>query len=155
MGKPEEKLENNLRILIADDEECFSQILKISLEKDGFEVIEVVDTGRKAVDATITHKPDCLILDIAMPEMDGLAALANIKFLAPETRVIVASALIKQCIKTRAMELGADAFFSKDGSIEELVSMICALIECECHSKANAVRHSPIIPTVPQFNLVK
>ncbi|MHA2403296.1 MAG: response regulator, partial [Candidatus Kariarchaeaceae archaeon] len=72
------------RVIIADDHELFKKALILTLEDAGIDVIESVSTGREAVDSTIKHKPDITILDVVMPELDGLAALAIIKHLAPE-----------------------------------------------------------------------
>ena len=140
--------------MIADDHDCFTQILKLSLEEAGMEVVATASTGRQAVETTLQCKPDCLLLDIAMPDMDGLAALANIKFLAPKTRVVVVSALKDSCCITRALELGANVFFSKEGSMDDLTSIIYSLVSGECLHTSREPSAQPIFPTAPRLNLI-
>jgi len=152
-GKPGSK-RGKPRIVIADDHDCFTQILKLALEGAGMEVVKTAATGCQAVEATLQCKPDCLLLDIAMPDMDGLAALANIKFLAPETRVIVVSALQDPRCRTRALELGANAFFSKEGSMDDLISLIYTLVSGECLPAFTKPTAEPIFPTAPRFKLI-
>jgi len=119
------------------------------------EVVKTVSTGRQAIEATLKFQPDCLLLDISMPDMDGLAALANIKFLDPKICVIVISALNDPCFKTRSLELGADTFFSKDGKLDELVAIIHALATEECARPPVKSTDYPIFPTVPPFSLIQ
>jgi len=142
------------RIIIADDDDCFIQILKLALEDEGMEVVKTVSTGRQAIEATLKFQPDCLLLDISMPDMDGLAALANIKFLNPKICVIVISALNDPRCKTRALEIGADTFFSKDGKLDELVAIIHALATEDCPRPNVKSTDYPIFPTVPSFSLI-
>ena len=80
------------RALIADDHEVVSMAYRLLLEKAGVEVVGVVSTGRQAVDTTVELKPDLVLLDVVMPDMDGLAALSVIKYLRPETHVFVLTA---------------------------------------------------------------
>lgn len=61
------------------------------------EVVGLVSTGRQAVDATLELKPDLVLLDVVMPDMDGLAALCLIKYLRPETRLFVLTAHGEKC----------------------------------------------------------
>ncbi len=142
------------RIIIADDHDCFTEILKLTLEDAGMQVVKTASTGRQAVEATLEYQPDCLLLDISMPDMDGLAALANIKFLDPTRCVIIISALKDPFCKIRAMELGADAFFSKEGSMDELLALICALVAEECPPVPTKPNNHPIFPSVPRIKLI-
>jgi DNA-binding NarL/FixJ family response regulator len=148
MRTHESKKGQKTKVLIADDHELFRQILTLSLEEAGMEVIATASTGRQAVDATLEHKPDCLLLDIAMPEMDGLAALSIIKYLSPDTPVLIVTALVDPLYMARAGELGAEGFFSKGVSAEELVDTIHALVSGK-HRSGSFVRTSePASPSV-------
>jgi DNA-binding NarL/FixJ family response regulator len=121
------KKSESIRILIADDHALFKQILGLTLEGAGMEIIATVSDGRRAVEATLEQKPDCVLLDIAMPEMDGLAALSIIKYLSPDTPVIILTGLADPLYMARAGELGAEAFFSKNAATEELIAAIQSL----------------------------
>jgi DNA-binding NarL/FixJ family response regulator len=100
-------------IVIADDHEIYRRGLTLFLEHEGMNVIDYAATGRQAVIATIKHHPDVLVLDIAMPDIDGLIALTILKFLVPDMRIVVLTALPDSIYLSRAHELGADGYFSK------------------------------------------
>jgi DNA-binding NarL/FixJ family response regulator len=89
----ERKTENKpiARVVIADDHELLRQVLITTLEQAGIEIVQAVATGRDAINATLEHNPDIVLLDVVMPDIDGLAALTTIKYLSPETRVIIIS----------------------------------------------------------------
>lgn len=111
-------------IIIADDHEIYHRGLKLFLEHEGMSVIASAANGNQAVDATIKHRPDILILDLAMPELDGLAALSLVKYLAPKTRVIILTALEDRSYIKRATELGVDGYFSKGVENDHLIQAI-------------------------------
>jgi two-component system NarL family response regulator len=114
------------RILIADDNNLYRKVLTIALERAGFVVVEETSTGREAVEATLRQEPDFLLLDISMPDMDGLAALPTIKFLQSKTKIILHSMLLDPKIESRARELGADAFIPKNMGIDQLIEILRA-----------------------------
>jgi len=155
MRTREVEKEHKPRILIADDHDLFRQILTLSFEEAGMEVIATASTGRQAVDATLEHKPDCLLLDIAMPELDGLAALSIIKYLSPDTPVIIVTSLADPLYMARAGELGAEAFFSKGVSADELVSTIRSLLSGKMRSGSFIRTMDPPAPSVPGSHLRK
>jgi DNA-binding NarL/FixJ family response regulator len=140
------------RVLIADDHELFRQILTLSLEEAGMEVIAMASTGRQAVEATLEHNPDCVLMDIAMPEMDGLAALSIIKYQSPNTPVIMVTALADPLYMARAGELGAEGFFSKGVSAEELVETIQTLVSGERRPGSFVRTMEPAAPSVAGNN---
>ena len=116
--------QNAPTIVIADDHEIYRRGLKLFLEHEGMKVIASAANGNQAVDLTFEHLPDVLILDLAMPDLDGLAVLAIVKHAVPETRVIILTALDDRSYFTRAIELGAEAFFSKGVENDYLVEKI-------------------------------
>jgi DNA-binding NarL/FixJ family response regulator len=101
------------KVIIADDHEIYRRGLTLFLENEGMDVIDYAATGRQAVIATIKHHPDVLVLDIAMPDIDGLIALAILKFLVPDMRIVILTALPDSIYLSRAHELDADGYFSK------------------------------------------
>ena len=116
----------NSRILIADDNNLYRKLLTIALEKAGFDIVEEISSGREAIEATLRQEPDFLLLDIAMDDMDGLAALPIVKFLQPKTKIILHSMLLDPKVKSRARELGADAFIPKNMGIDQLIETLRA-----------------------------
>ncbi len=115
------------RILIADDNDLYRTALSLILKAKNMEVIDEVSTGREAVEATFKNNPDVLLLDVAMPDMDGLAALTTIKYLCPETKIIVLTSLSDPSVRSRAEALGADAFVNKSNEIPTLIDSIRAI----------------------------
>lgn len=111
-------------IVIADDHELYRRGLTLFLENEGMKVVGIAASGRQAVKAVVGHQPDILILDIAMPDLDGLLALSIIKFLLPETRVVILTALPDSEYLSRASDLGADGYFSKGIDNDQLVSFL-------------------------------
>jgi len=151
------KVEKNItaRVVIADDHDLFRQILQLTLEGAGMEVVYVASTGDQALKATLEYKPDIVLLDIAMPEMDGLAALSVIKFMAPEIPVIIITALTDPLYMARAGELGAEGFFSKGVTSEELIAAIHALTSGERIHIKPIQKMGPPMPSVPGFTFPK
>jgi DNA-binding NarL/FixJ family response regulator len=134
-------------IVIADDHEIYRRGLKSFLEHEGMRVIASAATGSQAVDATLKHRPDILILDIAMLDLDGLAVLSIVKFLVPETRVIILTALRDPSYVSRARELGVDGYFSKGVENDYLVQTIRGI---ECGSGSSIFTKTIPTPTVPK-----
>lgn len=116
------------RVLIADDYELYRKVLKLTLETAGFVVVEEISTGRQAIEATLRQEPDILLLDIAMPDMDGFASLTVIKHLRPETKIVLHTSITNPEIKNRARELGADALIPKNVDREQLVEALRSIL---------------------------
>lgn len=140
-------------VIIADDHELFRKALVLTLEDAGMNIIETVSSGQQAIETTRKHKPDILILDIVMPEIDGLAALSTIKYLVPETRVIVITSIAEPEYLSRAGELGADAFFSKSVSSELLIGTIKSLANDQDLSLNFEESNEPSKPTIPCIHI--
>jgi DNA-binding NarL/FixJ family response regulator len=136
-------------ILIADDQVLFRRILEMILNKEGWRDITSVSTGQQAIEKIIEHKPDVLLLDIHMPDMDGIAALSIIKQLAPDLPTIMLTSYPDQAFKDQAFELGAEAFFSKRVSSHELVETVRILVSGERSEISISLRSDPASYTVP------
>ena len=133
-------------IVIADDHEIYRRGLQLFLEHEGMRVISSAATGNQAVDATLKHRPDILILDLAMPDLDGLAVLTLVKYLVPETRVIILTALGDQTFIRRASELGAEGYFSKGVENDYLIQTIRGIASSNGSSVFTKVVPPPTAP---------
>lgn len=101
-----------MRILIADDAAFMRMRLKKLLEDTGHEVVEA-SNGHEAVAAYGQVSPDAVLMDITMPEMDGIQATQKIKAQDPDARIIMVSALGQQAMLVNAMQAGAKDFVIK------------------------------------------
>jgi DNA-binding NarL/FixJ family response regulator len=108
------------RVLIADDHGIIVEGLRLYLQRDGIEVVGVAQTGRQTIELVQALKPDVVLLDIRMPDMDGLQALAAIKNGGFQTAVIILTGFVRIEYLTRAITLGAAGFLSKDVDPERI-----------------------------------
>ena len=114
----------NSRIIIADDAGFMRRMLRNILSQAGFEVIEEAENGVKAVELYKQLKPDAIIMDITMPEMDGLTALKEIISYDSNAKVIICSAMGQQFMVVEAIKLGAVDFVEKPFEAEQIVKAL-------------------------------
>ncbi|WP_160674944.1 response regulator [Clostridium sp. C8-1-8] len=112
------------RILIVDDAAFMRMTLKAILERNGFEVVGEGVNGVDAVNKYMTLKPDIVTMDITMPEMDGVEALAEIKKKDPAAKVVMISALGQETWVKKAVMLGAKGFVVKPYKEEYVVETL-------------------------------
>jgi len=112
-------------LLIADDHKLItdglSQILKA---EKMIGQIHIANNGKEAVNKALEHDIDCVIMDINMPELNGLEATKIIKKEKPEIKIIVVSMLCDPSIVSKMLKAGADAFINKDTGKAELLKAI-------------------------------
>jgi DNA-binding NarL/FixJ family response regulator len=116
--------EERLRVLIADDNEAVREELTSYLENEGFDVVGSVGNGLDAFQQAASIRPDVVLMDLHMPGMDGIAAMAIIKSHAPEMPVVVLTAFSKRDNKRAAELTGAASFLDKDAPLPELVQAL-------------------------------
>jgi PAS domain S-box-containing protein len=113
------------RILIVDDAEDIRALLRMKLgREEKFEVVGEAADGVDAVEMTRRLQPHIVLLDMAMPRMDGLQALPLIREAAPGVRVIVLSGFNQSTLEREALAAGADRYIVKGGSMRDLVDEI-------------------------------
>ncbi|WP_130178513.1 response regulator transcription factor [Cryobacterium sp. SO1] len=114
-----------IRIILADDEHLLRALLSALLTLDGtIDVVAQAENGKEAVTATLQHHPDVLVIDLEMPEMDGLDAVASIMVKSPEQRVLMLTRHARQGVLRRALKLGVLGFMSKGADPEEIAEVI-------------------------------
>ena len=104
------------RVVIADDDRPLRAGLRRILEDDGLDVVGSAKTGRQAVEMTISLQPDVVVLNIRMPQMDGLTALIAIKSAVPSTKVLMYTGYSSLDYLTEAIANGASGYLVKDRS---------------------------------------
>ncbi len=113
-----------LRILLVDDTTFMRRMLRDILVRAGFEVSAEASNGRQAVEAYRQARPDLVIMDITMPEMDGVAAVREIAAADPAARVVMCSALGQQELIIEALEAGARDFVVKPFVPEKVLEAV-------------------------------
>jgi DNA-binding NarL/FixJ family response regulator len=114
-----------IRVLIADDHAVVRQGLRTYLDlQDDVEVVAEAGDGDAAVAAAALHAPDVVLLDLAMPQRDGLAALPQLRERAPGARVIVLTSFGEDDRLFSALRAGAAGFLLKDSEPAEIVRAI-------------------------------
>ena len=111
-------------ILVVDDEKMIINLLKIHLEKEGYNVIEAND-GLDAIDIATQKKPDLILLDVMIPKLDGLSVCKRIKNIM-NVPILMVSAKDEELDKIVGLELGADDYITKPFSIRELLARVKA-----------------------------
>jgi DNA-binding NarL/FixJ family response regulator len=102
------------RILLCDDTKDIRVLLHSEFDlHDDLEIVGEAENGREAIRLAESHHPDVVVLDLAMPEMDGLEALPEIRRVSPDSDVIVLSSYDSGSIQNRVIELGACRFIDK------------------------------------------
>lgn len=119
-----------LRLLIADDHTLVRQGLRRILEgQPGWEVVAETGDGREAVRLASELKPDVVLLDIAMPHLNGVEAMQQIERRVPGVRVLVLSMYADEAYVTRAIRAGASGYLLKDSADTDLIKGITAVAQ--------------------------
>lgn len=114
-----------VRVVIADDQRLFAEALEAILSTDGrISVVGRAADGREAVDLAREHQPDVVLMDIAMPVMDGIDATRAIRDELPATSVIVLTGSAANQDVSRARAAGAAGYVTKDQIAGDLVRAI-------------------------------
>ena len=115
------------RVLVADDESKIVDLVRAYLEAAGFECAAARD-GLSALAAARARAPDCAVLDIGMPGMDGLDLARELRALDPGVAIIFLTARSEEADRVVGLELGADDYVSKPFSPRELVARVKAVL---------------------------
>ncbi|MBX7169012.1 MAG: response regulator transcription factor [Pirellulales bacterium] len=116
----------SLRVLIADDHEVVRSGLSSLLQGSGAEIVGQAGTGDEAIQLTRELHPDVVLLDIRMPDTDGLAALEALRKEFPQLPVVMLSTYDNPTYMARALTLGAKDYLLKGCTREQLISSIAA-----------------------------
>jgi two-component system response regulator NreC len=117
-----------IRVLIADDHTLVREGLRALLEgHGGFDVVGEASNGHEAIDRAIQLRPDVVLMDIGMPEVDGLAATRRIAKANPAIRILVLTVHDTEDYFFRVLEAGAHGFLVKDAASTELVAAVRAV----------------------------
>ncbi len=115
------------RILVVDDA-AFMRVRAAKVLTDNGHEVAMAENGREAVNTYAEWRPDAVLMDITMPEMDGLAALKEIRKLDPSARVAMVTAMGQQAIVMEALKAGAKDFVLKPFQPDRILAMLQKLL---------------------------
>ena len=113
-------------VLVADDNDVAQRLCKRVLEKAGYRVLIAAD-GLQAVDVALNQNPSMILMDVAMPGIDGLEAMRRIKAERPSMPIVIASAHSMASDRERFLAAGADNVLSKPFRLADLVAIVAKL----------------------------
>jgi two-component system OmpR family response regulator len=115
------------RLLVVEDEPNILELLSASLRYAGFDVVTAAD-GDQAVHAAQRHRPDLIVLDVMLPDMDGFEVLHRLRSGGTRTPVVFLTARDATEDKVRGLTLGGDDYVTKPFSLEEVIARIQAVL---------------------------
>jgi DNA-binding NarL/FixJ family response regulator len=118
-------MEGKIKVVIADDHRLFREMLRLALHKEKtIKIVGEAATGRQAIEAIKNIKPDIALLEIILPEMEGLEVLPVIRDKSPKTKVLMLAAHKDEAKIFKALKAGAKGYVSKDASVSDLIKAI-------------------------------
>lgn len=118
---------SNIRLMLADDHRMLREGLRRSMTERGFQVVGEARDGAEAVELAAALRPDVILMDVTMPEMDGVEATRQIKARHPEIRIVMLTMHADQDVLAEAIRAGANGYLVKDCSTDEISSAIEAV----------------------------
>lgn len=149
------------KILVVDDEQAIVDILSFNLKKEGYDVC-TASNGVEALDQVYAYDPDLILLDIMMPQMDGLQTCRKIRE-KMNTPIIMLTARAEEVDKVLGLELGADDYVTKPFSMRELLARVKANlrrvhqadIEGEDVHTGKLIRHKNLVIDIERYEVSK
>jgi YesN/AraC family two-component response regulator len=129
----------NLSVMIVDDSADLRDLLSMVIEKHpaGWRVVATAAEGEQAVQEARTRQPDLVLLDIAMPVMDGMQALPLIREVAPQALVVMLSGYPFSTAGQGAIDAGAHGYLEKSDLVKGLIPRLEKIIESHPSSSTN------------------
>ena len=115
------------RILIIEDERAVSQVLESSLKLEGFRVLQAED-GRRGLDLALAERPDLLILDLRLPDLDGVAVCERLRELGFESPILMLTSKTMVQDRVTGLNAGADDYLAKPFAADEFLARVNALL---------------------------
>jgi len=119
---------DKIKVVIADDHALFREMLRLTMRREGgIKIVGEAANWRQTIDVISDLKPDIVLLDSTMPEMDGIEALPAIREKSLKTKVLMLKANKNEAVIFKALKGGAKGYLSKDVSISDLIKAIKAV----------------------------
>jgi len=136
--------DTKLRILVVDDERAIRRFLKASLSAHGYIVLEAA-SGQEGLDGVTAHRPDLIILDIGLPDIDGFEVTKRLREWT-QTPIIILSVQEQEADKVAALDAGADDYLTKPFGVSELMARIRVALR---HASPSAATAEPVFSSGP------
>jgi len=131
----------NTRIAIAEDQRLIRELLAQMLAREeGFEIVGQADTGREAIALVQSVRPDMLVLDVGLPDMDGIEVARSIRRTHPDLRILALSVHEEPQFVQRMLKAGADGYVVKSAAATELMGALRSLKEGRTYLSPAAAR---------------
>lgn len=121
-----------IRVVLCDDVQAFRALIRYSLEEAGIEVVGEAADGNEGVRQVADLQPDVILLDLSMPECDGLEAIEAMRRRSPRTQIVALSGFTADRMAEPVIARGARAYLEKGAEVAEIV----ATIRCVCGTAA-------------------
>jgi DNA-binding response OmpR family regulator len=140
------------RILVVEDEKDIARGLKDILESEGYEVT-TAHTGKEGLQSIYRKAPDCIILDLMLPDIDGYGVCEQVRQKKLNTPILMLTAKSQEYDKIRGFKVGADDYLTKPFSVGELLARVMALLRRHSHyaSEIDIVRVGSSLVDVRHF----
>jgi CheY-like chemotaxis protein len=116
----------SITVLVVDDNDVAQRLCRRVLEKAGYRVL-IAEDGLQAVDIAMSERPNMILMDVAMPGIDGIEAMKRIKAEIPNQPIVIASAHSMASDRERFLAAGADDILSKPFRLADLVAIVAKL----------------------------
>lgn len=126
-----------LRVLVVDDEPAIRRFLRVGLSSQGYMVSEL-DTGLPAVDLACSKATDLIVLDLGLPDVDGIEVIRRVRAAGSPVPIIVLSSRSDETAKVNALDLGADDYVTKPFGIDELLARVRAALRHKLQQEGQA-----------------
>jgi two-component system, NarL family, response regulator DegU len=113
-----------IRLMLADDHRMLREGLSRSMQEQGFDIVGEAGDGAEAVTMAMAVRPDVILMDVTMPEIDGVEACRQVRAQLPDTKVVMLTMHADQGVLTSAIRAGATGYLVKDCSTEEIASAV-------------------------------
>jgi NarL family two-component system response regulator LiaR len=120
-----------LRTIVVDDDPLVRRLIKDTLQGDGVTVIAEAANGREAVELALFYRPDVVVMDYMMPELDGIEATRRIFESDPGVRVVLLTGAVDDALGLRGLRAGAAGFLSKDMELASLPRALRSAVDGE------------------------
>lgn len=127
-----------IRLLLADDHRMLRETLKRSMLDEGFDVVGEASDGQEAIELAEELRPDVILMDVTMPEVDGVEATRRIVERTPDARIVMLTMHADQDVIAAAIRAGASGYLVKDCSFEEVAATVREAISGEVSQEVAA-----------------